>query len=100
MTEPRRRGEDVIPKRLATSPHVHGIFPNIRIPSLSRGGDGRCKWGEREGGCLHPKQRAMYLVNKFLGCVGSKVMSYSVGEVSVQGVRGEGGSCRFKQGTG
>lgn len=48
VTEPRRRGEEVSPKRLATSLRVHGIFSSIRIPSLSRGGDERCNWGERE----------------------------------------------------
>lgn len=99
VMEPRKSGEEVIPKCLVKSLYVHGIFPNIRIPSLSRGGDERGKWGEGDGGCLHPKQRAIYLVNRFLGCVGSRVMCHSVGHVSGQGVRG-GGSCKFKQETG
>lgn len=99
VTEPRKSGEEVVPKCLVMSLYVHGIFPNIRIPYLSREQDESGKWGEGDGGCLHPQQRAIYLVNRFLGCVGSRVMCYSVGHVSGQGVRG-GGSCRFKQKTG
>lgn len=70
VMEPRKRGEEVRSHSLAASLRMHGIFPNIRIPTLSRGGDERCKWGERKGGILYPKQRVTHLVNKFLGHMG------------------------------
>lgn len=41
------RYNSIIPKCPATNLCIHPIFPNTRIPSLLRGEDTRCRWGER-----------------------------------------------------
>lgn len=76
------RCNSIIPKCLVTSLCIHPIFPNTRIPGIFRGGDPRCKRGERRNFASRAKENA--LGEEVLG------MCWEQGDVHGKGVRAVG----------